>query len=133
MIGNVWSILHDPELYPDPEAFDPGHFLTVDDGGTYPKDACKNGEPPFPDAAFGFGRRMCPGRALARTSIWLTVASVLSAFDITLAKDENGNDVPIVETWSSGMIGYPGPYKCDIRPRGQKAKEKVMATTIAEH
>ena len=132
VIGNVWAILHDPEFYPDPESFDPSHFISVDNGGTYPADSCKNGEPPFPHVAFGFGRRICPGRALAMSSVWLAVASILATFDITPAKDENGRDVPIVQTWSSGIVGYPGPFRCNIRPRSEKALQIVMDTSVEE-
>ena len=128
MIGNVWAILHDPELYPDPETFDPAHFISVDNGGTYPANACKDGEPPFPHVALGFGRRVCPGRALAKPSVWLAVANILAAFEISPAKDENGEDVPIVQTWSSGIVGYPGPFECVIKPRSEKMRELVLAT-----
>ncbi|VDB88748.1 unnamed protein product [Peniophora sp. CBMAI 1063] len=107
VIANAWAILRDAKLYPLPDTFDPAHFIPTDQGGTYPVDACKDGEPLFPEATFGFARRLCPGRALAKSTVWLTVASVLSTFDITPAKDPQGNDVPIIETWSSGIVGYP--------------------------
>lgn len=128
MIGNAWAILHDPALFPDPETFNPAHFISTDDGGTYPVEECTKGEPPFPEAAFGFGRRICLGRLLAKKSVWLTAASVLSMFDISPAKDENGADIPVVDTWKSGIVGFPGPYKCVFKPRSQKALETVMAT-----
>ncbi|KAJ7106243.1 cytochrome P450 [Mycena epipterygia] len=61
VIGNTWAILHDEAMYPDPYAFKPEHFLL--DGK--PNPAVKD-----PDcAAFGFGRRICPGRHMARSSI----------------------------------------------------------------
>jgi Cytochrome P450 len=34
------------------------------------------------DYAFGFGRRVCPGRWMAHSFVWIVVASVLSAFRI---------------------------------------------------
>ena len=132
VLGNIWSILHDPAVFPDPETFDPAHFISVEEGGTYPLNGVKTGkqvQPPFPQTAFGFGRRVCPGRELAKTSVWLGVASVLSAFDISAAKDEKGRDIPISGAWSSGLVGYPPPFKCVFKPRGQKALETVMATT----
>ncbi|KZV72772.1 cytochrome P450 [Peniophora sp. CONT] len=132
VIGNAWAILHDAALYPSPESFEPAHFISTDNGGTYPTEECKDGEPPFPHVAFGFGRRVCPGRALAMTSVWLTVASILATFEITPAKDEKGDDVPIVQTWSSGIVGYPGPFECTIKPRSGKVMEAVMATAAEE-
>ena len=128
VIGNVWAILHDASLFPSPEAFEPAHFISTDNGGSYPIDACIKGEPPFPEAAFGFGRRICLGRLLAKKSVWLAASSVLSMFDISPAKDENGEDVPIVQTWSSGIVGYPGPFECVIKPRSEKMRELVLAT-----
>ncbi|KZV72777.1 cytochrome P450 [Peniophora sp. CONT] len=132
VIGNVWAILHDPTHFPNPNLFDPAHFISTNDGGTYPAEACKDGEPPYPDTAFGFGRRICPGRALAKTSVWLTIASVLSAFQVSAAKDENGKTVPVTDTWSSGVVGYPGPYECDITPRGSRAADFVTDTPVGE-
>ena len=44
-------------------------------------------------AAFGFGRRMCPGRHLAYESLWLSMASVLAVFDISKAVDDFGKPV----------------------------------------
>ena len=126
VIGNVWAILHDPAVFPNPESFDPAHFIPKNLGGMYPAEACKDNKPPPPDAAFGFGRRMCPGRALAKTSVWLTVASVLAAFEITAAKGKDGSPVPVADTWSSGVVGYPGPFECNIRLRGKLAAQVVM-------
>lgn len=34
------------------------------------------------DYAFGFGRRVCPGRWMAHSFVWIVVASVLSAYQI---------------------------------------------------
>lgn len=44
------AITHDPEIYPDPDVFDPNRYL---------------GEQPQMDPfkfVFGFGRRGCPGK-----------------------------------------------------------------------
>jgi hypothetical protein len=37
---------------------------------------------PVPAEAFGFGRRICAGRASAETSLWITIASMLSVFEL---------------------------------------------------
>jgi cytochrome P450 len=90
--GNVWAILHDPEFFPNPESFYPERYLK--------DDALKQ----FPDVAFGFGRRVCPGKHMARSSVWIAIASILAAFEITPARDENGAEIPISEEYTSGFV-----------------------------
>lgn len=49
-------------------------------------------------AAFGFGRRICPGRHVAQDSMWIMSALILSVFNIQKAKDAYGNPItPSVE------------------------------------
>jgi cytochrome P450 len=80
------AVLHDPELYPDPEAFKPERFLNED--GTFRDD-------PVITLAFGAGRRICPGRHFVVATLFVVTASVLSVFNVTRAKDKNGNDIPV--------------------------------------
>jgi len=56
VIGNVWSVGRDPEVFgPNPEMFEPTKWLNKD--GTL-RDDLKS----YP---FGFGRRVCPGQHMA--------------------------------------------------------------------
>ena len=87
MRRNDRAILHDPELYPDPEAFKPERFLNEDD--TFRDD-------PTISLAFGAGRRICPGRHFVEAELFVLTASVLSMFNVTRAKDKNGNEIPVV-------------------------------------
>ena len=80
------AILHDPELYPDPEAFRPERFL--DEDGTFRDD-------PVLSLAFGAGRRICPGRHIVSVLLFVVTATVLSTFNVTKAKDNDGNDIPV--------------------------------------
>ncbi|KAJ7835693.1 cytochrome P450 [Mycena leptocephala] len=111
VVGNAWAILHDERVYPDPHKFKPERFLL--DGKL--NLAVRN-----PDAAFGFGRRLCPGRHMAFSSIWITVVSILATFDITKAVDEKGNVVELSYEYLSGVISTPVPFKCTITPRSQE-------------
>ncbi|KAI9441802.1 cytochrome P450 [Lactarius indigo] len=86
VIANGWGVLHDPELYPDPEIFNPDRFLNED--GTFRDD-------PMISLAFGAGRRICPARHLVDTVLFVVTASVLSVFNVTTAKDKDGNDIPV--------------------------------------
>ncbi|KAJ7114009.1 cytochrome P450 [Mycena epipterygia] len=81
VMPNAWAILHDETVYPEPYAFKPERFLL--DGK--PNPAVQN-----PEAAFGFGRRVCSGRHMASASVWITAVSVLAPFDITKAVGDDG-------------------------------------------
>jgi cytochrome P450 len=80
------AILHDPEIYPDPEEFKPERFLNED--GTVRDD-------PALSLAFGVGKRICPGRHVVDAIIFIVASSVLSVFNVTKAKDENGTEIPV--------------------------------------
>ena len=67
-------MLHDEATYPEPFKFNPERFMTADGQSN------KNVKDPFL-AIFGFGRRICPGRFMAASTIWIAVASVIAAFD----------------------------------------------------
>ncbi|KAJ8518821.1 hypothetical protein ONZ45_g4149 [Pleurotus djamor] len=56
-----------------------------------------NDEPGF-SAAFGYGRRICPGRHLANSSLFIAVATILSTLNLSKVKGPNGNEItPEVE------------------------------------
>lgn len=76
-------ILHDPEIYPDPEEFKPERFINKD--GSFRDD-------PTIALAFGAGKRICPGRHLVDAMLFIVASSVLSVFNVTKVKDENGRD-----------------------------------------
>ncbi|KAK1232038.1 hypothetical protein PQX77_004821, partial [Marasmius sp. AFHP31] len=82
VVGNVWSIMHDENLYgPDVAKFNPDRFMRPDG---------KN--PPFPDQAFGFGRRVCPGQDFAMNSLYLLMSTILASYTIAKPLDANGKE-----------------------------------------
>ena len=80
------AILHDPEAYPEPDKFKPERFL--DEDGTVRDD-------PALALVFGIGKRICPGRHLVEATIFIVTSSILSVFNVTKAKDEKGNEIPV--------------------------------------
>ncbi|OJA12627.1 hypothetical protein AZE42_04474 [Rhizopogon vesiculosus] len=92
IFGNIWAILRDATLYPDPDAFKPERWLqrTMDDEQEKRHD---------PRAyVFGFGRRRCPGNHLVDASVWLLMVSMLATLDIRKERDESGVEIePVVK------------------------------------
>ncbi|KAJ7764381.1 cytochrome P450 [Mycena metata] len=119
VIGNTWAILHDETVYPDPYEFKPERFLS---------DGKLNTAVPNPEAAFGFGRRACPGKHMANASVWVAIASILATFDITKAVDKDGQEIQPSYEFDSGFINNPLPFKCSIQPRCENAETLVAAT-----
>ncbi|XP_078701774.1 cytochrome P450 2J1-like [Branchiostoma floridae x Branchiostoma belcheri] len=71
---NLWAVLHDPEVYPEPDVFKPERFL--DDSGQFRK-----GDNFIP---FSMGRRVCLGEQLARMELFLFFTSLMQHFTFKL-------------------------------------------------
>ncbi|KZT72767.1 cytochrome P450 [Daedalea quercina L-15889] len=118
VLPNVWGILHDEQAYPDPLRFAPERYADAE------VNADTNANAP-PLAAFGFGRRMCPGRWLAVDSIWLAIAAVAAVFDVAKKLDEHGCPIEPSVEYSSTMLSRPPPFPCAITPRSEAARKLV--------
>ncbi|TFK28470.1 cytochrome P450 [Coprinopsis marcescibilis] len=117
VVANAWAMLRNEEDYPNPDVFSPERYL---------KDGTLNSSVPDPGTiVFGFGRRSCPGEHIARSVLWLTIASVLSAFDISKPLDEHGKPVDVKVEYGSGIVSHPLPFKCTITPRSPKTAETI--------
>ncbi|KAJ8695766.1 hypothetical protein PTI98_005695 [Pleurotus ostreatus] len=123
VLGNAWAMLHDSTRYPDPFAFKPERWL-LPDGELNP-------DMKEPTVAFGFGRRLCPGRHLASASIWITTALLLSVFEFTHAVDEDGDVIVPSGQYCPGLIPSPLPFKCQIQPRSHAAKTLIQGVSSA--
>lgn len=121
VLANCWAMLHDPDVYPEPEVFRPDRFLASD--GTFIED-------PLVRAAFGFGRRLCPGRFLANDTLWAVVVSVLSVLTVGKAKDIEGREIPVSDAFTDhALICHPMPFKCSIIPRDVRSEQLIIETS----
>ncbi|KAF8997615.1 cytochrome P450 [Cyathus striatus] len=109
------AMTHDESIYPDPNEFRPERFFKED--GELNND--------ISDLPFGFGRRICPGRHMASATVWLTIATVLSVFNIRKAKDDSGNEISVSGLYTDATISHPEPFKCSITPRSEVAIELI--------
>ncbi|KAG1896118.1 cytochrome P450 [Suillus fuscotomentosus] len=120
VFGNIWAIMRDPELYQDPEVFEPERWLA----DAIEEEAGKERDPRA--FVFGFGRRRCPGTHLVESSIWLLITSMLATLDIRKARDEKGVDIEPVVKFENAVFRTPSPFVCDIRPRSEEALRLIM-------
>jgi len=107
VISNIWAIARNPAKYPNPDKFIPERFLGPD------------GQPTDDTAmyAFGFGRRVCAGRHVALNSVWMSMATILTLFNIRKPKDEHGREISPKLPYSTGVVTTPLAYPCHISPR----------------
>ncbi|KIP12370.1 hypothetical protein PHLGIDRAFT_62263, partial [Phlebiopsis gigantea 11061_1 CR5-6] len=98
VVGNVWTILHEEDRYPEPHTFDPRRFLGSD--GQLDPNVLD------PTEAFGFSRRICAGRYFAHDLAWLAIATILTVFKVEKPVDENGMIIEPSGEWTSGFIWF---------------------------
>ncbi|KAG6333943.1 hypothetical protein ID866_5140 [Astraeus odoratus] len=108
VIFNTWAMMN--RECSDPETFDPTRHLTAD--GQLTPEAKQNNL-----KYFGFGRRICPGRYFADSSLWAAAAVLLSALRFERAKDSSGNFLALDPVFRHGVVSHPEPYQCSITSR----------------
>ncbi|KAH9937830.1 CyP450 monooxygenase [Epithele typhae] len=96
--------------YPDPERFSPERYFTADGKPN------KNVMDPR-TFAFGYGRRICPGRNLGEAAVFVTIASVLHAFNVEPPLDESGRPVVPKPKFAANFLSDPEPFDCRITVR----------------
>ncbi|KAJ7477159.1 cytochrome P450 [Mycena galericulata] len=113
IMANIWAIMHDATVYPDPFSFNPARFF---------------GDKPQPDPrdyVFRFGRRICPGQHLAENSIWIQMVLSLLTMTISKAVDSDGNIIEPQVAFTSGVVSHVKPFKYQIVPRNAAALSLV--------
>jgi len=122
ILANIWAILHNPDMYKNPEEFNPDRYVDSKD--------CP-AEPDHSQAVFGFGRRGCPGSHFALANLFLDVALILSAFNIKPIKNSAGQDEPPPIIIEDGHTRSVRPFKCVIEPRNAEKAQLVRQAVSA--
>ncbi|KAF2819240.1 cytochrome P450 [Ophiobolus disseminans] len=96
----------DTQLYDSPSEFRPERWI----GKTGPN-------------TFGYGRRVCPGRFIARNSVAIAFARLLWAFNIR-SKDE---EPPVMEEsrFTTGFVSSPKQFEASFEPRSEKHRRVI--------
>ncbi|XP_054013369.1 methyl farnesoate epoxidase-like isoform X1 [Hylaeus anthracinus] len=99
---NLNSVHMDPDIFPDPEKFQPERFL-------------KDGE--FDNAPntlfFGKGKRRCPGDVLAKTALFLLFIGVMQKYSLLPVPGKGPTSIEV----TSGILISPKPYDILVVPR----------------
>ena len=117
LMPNTWVFTHDPERYQDPMRFNPDRFLPTEEHAA---------EQDPTRYIFGFGRRICPGRALADQSIYLTIAQTLAVFNFS---KPDGADNPSPK-FTAGVISHPEPFQAKIRVRDSQRERLIRQIEV---
>ncbi|XP_078007117.1 cytochrome P450 2C19-like isoform X2 [Phascolarctos cinereus] len=97
------SVLYDDKEFPNPDQFDPGHFL--DGSGNF-----KKSDYFMP---FSTGKRICAGESLARMELFLFFTTILQNF--TLKSPIDSKDIDITPI-ASGLVKVPPSYELCFLP-----------------
>jgi cytochrome P450 family 78 subfamily A len=107
---NQWAISRDPEVWDAPLEFRPERFLPGGEGQDVSVLGADGRLVPF-----GSGRRSCPGKSLAMTTVTSWMATLLHEFEWLPASDDTGDvDLSEVLRLSCEMAV---PLEVRVRPR----------------
>ncbi|KAF9807410.1 hypothetical protein IEO21_08237 [Rhodonia placenta] len=125
IVPNTWAMSRDPTIYSDPDAFRPERFEGMDPTALNSADPKKY--------VFGFGRRICSGRAVADLNFWLAAASIAATMNICKATDAAGNEIEPIVSFITGSTSFPRKFACNIHPRSSLAAELAAQMNLTEY
>ncbi|KAK2792214.1 hypothetical protein FQN52_003376 [Onygenales sp. PD_12] len=117
VIANAYTMELDENIFPDPHFFKPERFL----------------EGKLPYAAFGFGKRACPGQHVARRSLFIVISRVIWGFNISHALDEKGSQIEIDSNkMVQSALSGPAPFRAWLKVRSERQREVIEREHFAK-
>ncbi|XP_074855954.1 cytochrome P450 2H2-like isoform X3 [Carettochelys insculpta] len=98
------SVLYDSKEFPNPEQFNPGHFL--DENGAFKKSDFF--------IPFSAGKRICVGEGLARIELFLVLTTILQNFTLKPLMDPKDIDLTTLRSFA---LLFPKPCQLCVVPR----------------
>ncbi|KAG6330373.1 hypothetical protein ID866_8716 [Astraeus odoratus] len=121
VVANHWSIAQDPDVFPDPDRFDPQRW--IDAQGKIRRD--------IEFCTYGFGRRLfcvlsrvCPGRYLADRSLFVNTALMLWSFRISEDPAFPLDPLAFPDT----VLVHPDRFKVIFEPRVNEETLRRLCT-----
>ncbi|ESK88115.1 cytochrome p450 [Moniliophthora roreri MCA 2997] len=112
IIPNILAMNHDTATYgPDTDEFRPERFLN-DDGTHKPSPFDTKDEGHY---AYGFGRRICPGRHLASNAVFIFTIALWAV------RLKSGSEALSTKDEGSGIFSHPPSYRITSMPRFPEA------------
>ncbi|KAK1765113.1 cytochrome P450 [Phialemonium atrogriseum] len=135
VLPNAFAITRDESVFgEDVDAFVPERWLVNDGDAAAARepsiDACGfnvTALKDLPHTGFGFGRRICTGRIIARNQLFIEMARVLWAFDVEAGITESTGERHKVDDMActEGFVTVPKPFRAVMRPRGQWVRDAI--------
>ncbi|KAF8634716.1 hypothetical protein AX17_004119 [Amanita inopinata Kibby_2008] len=141
-LANIWAINRDRDVYgDDADNFNPDRFIdadgklssalanTRDEGNWFAANLFSESDSllfiirHIGHVAYGHCSRICVGRHVASNSLFINIACLLWAVNITPVNDETGWPIipDTLETPSAALAVRPLPFECLITPRFPEA------------
>lgn len=113
IVTNIYRINRDEAIYPEPEKFRPERWIE---------------NPNLPMAVFGFGRRKCPGSALARRSMFMALSRIFWTYNIKPVRSVNEKEeLSKIKERGHSLPSLPPPSEAIFEVRSPKHREVVEA------
>ncbi|KAL6655479.1 hypothetical protein ACP70R_006305 [Stipagrostis hirtigluma subsp. patula] len=96
VVVNLWAIMRDPALWPEPLAFSPERFEGAEQADFRGRDRLEF-------MPFGAGRRACPGTPMATRVVTLILAAMLHAFEWRLPDGMQPGDVDVRDRFGTSL------------------------------